>query len=66
MIHYIQFFKPQKKFYLKDICLIGIQCLDRLELIHTKNIIHRDINPENFLFGEKRPKNNICYRLWFK
>ena len=46
-----------------DICLIGIQILDRLEYIHSKNIIYRDIKPENFLIGIKEP--NIIYIIDF-
>ena len=33
----------QKKFTVKTVAMIGIQMLDRLEFIHSKNIIHRDI-----------------------
>ena len=40
---------------LFDICLIAIQCLDRLEFIHSKNIVHKDIKSANFLFGRKNP-----------
>ena len=50
-------------FEIKDICLIGIQAIDRLEWIHSKNIIHRDIKPDNFLIGEKDP--NILYLIDF-
>ena len=57
------FLDCKKKFELKDICLIGLQCLDRIEWIHTRNIIHRDIKPENFLTGLKDPR--IIYMIDF-
>ena len=43
--------KNIKRFTLKDISMIGIQLMDRMEYIHSKNIIHRDIKPENFTIG---------------
>ena len=55
--------KNQKKLNLKDVCLIGIQILDRLEWIHSKNIIYRDIKPQNFLIGKDDP--NIIYIIDF-
>ena len=42
-----------KQFTIKDRCMIGIQILERLEYIHSKNYIHRDIKPHNFLIGLK-------------
>ena len=45
------FLESKKTFTIKDICLIAIQCLDRLESVHSKGIIHCDIKPENFAIG---------------
>ena len=48
---------------INDVCLIALQSLDRLEYIHTKNIIHKDIKPANFMFGKKDP--NLIYLIDF-
>ena len=60
---YKLFLNCKKKFTLKDICLIGLQCLDRIEWVHIKNIIHRDIKPDNFLMGINDPR--IIYLIDF-
>ena len=41
--------------FLKEICLIGIQCIERLKGIHSKNYVHRNIKPENFRIGLNDP-----------
>ena len=48
---------------LKNVCMVALQILDRLEYIHSKNYIHRDIKPQNFVNGRKDP--NIIYIIDF-
>ena len=55
----------KKKFTVKDICNIGIQMLERIEYIHSKNYIHRDIKPQNFLIGKDNNGENIIYLIDF-
>ncbi len=51
----ILFLDMFKKFTLSDIYQIRIQCIDRIEFVHSKGIIHCDIKPENFTIGLKDP-----------
>jgi len=53
----------RKNMFLKDICILAIQGLDRLEFVHSKNILHRDIKSKNFIIGRKDP--NIIYLIDF-
>ena len=48
---------------IKNVCMVALQTLDRLEYIHSKNYIHRDIKPQNFVTGRKDP--NIIYTIDF-
>ena len=52
---YDLFVENNRKFSLNEICLIGIQCIERLKFIHSKNYIHRNIKPENFVIGLDDP-----------
>ena len=55
--------KKKKKLNLKDTCMFAIQALERLEYIHSKNYLHRDIKPGNFLVGN--PDKSQIYLIDF-
>ena len=63
-LHYI-YIENRKTCNLIDICLIGIQLLDRIEWIHSKDIVYIDVKPHNFFNWFKKSKCNICCRFWF-
>ena len=54
----------KRKFSLKTVCLLAQQMLERMEFIHNKHIIHRDIKPDNFVIGVNN-KSEIVYILDF-
>lgn len=42
--------------------MIGHDCMDLLEHLHSRNFLHRDIKPENFLIGDGK-KEDIIYLI---
>ena len=56
-------FKNKKELKLKNTCMLALQIIERLEFIHSKNVIHRDIKPNNFIIGRKNPE--IIYLIDF-
>ena len=48
---------------MKDMCMTAIQIIDRIEFVHSKDIIHQDIKPENFLVGN--PDTSTIYIIDF-
>eukprot|EP01107_Rhizomastix_libera_P013718 TRINITY_DN3866_c0_g1_i1.p1 TRINITY_DN3866_c0_g1~~TRINITY_DN3866_c0_g1_i1.p1 ORF type:complete len:346 (+),score=67.56 TRINITY_DN3866_c0_g1_i1:1-1038(+) len=42
-----------QRFTLKTVLMLGDQMLRRIEFMHGKNFLHRDIKPDNFLMGTK-------------
>jgi serine/threonine protein kinase len=49
-----------RKFTLKTVLMLADQLIARIEYIHSKNFVHRDIKPDNFLVGIGK-KEGICY-----
>ena len=39
--------------------MIGIQMLSRIEHLHQRNVIHRDIKPDNFVLGNERKSYKV-------
>ena len=53
------FSENKKHFSYKTIFQIGYQMIERIEYVHSKGYIHRDIKPGNFVMGKGEKKKKI-------
>jgi serine/threonine protein kinase len=48
-----------RRFDLKTTLMIGYQMIERIEFVHGKNYIHRDVKPDNFVMGRGKKAHKL-------
>ncbi|KAL7789071.1 casein kinase 1 [Trichoderma ceciliae] len=59
------FYHCGKRFSLKTTLMLADQLIQRLEVFHSRNFLHRDVKPDNFAMGFGKENGKIVYILDF-
>lgn len=48
-----------RKFSLKSTCMVWLQMIQLMKALHERGYVHRDVKPDNFLFGYQSKSKTI-------
>ena len=49
----------KNRFTIKTTAMLADSMIDRLQSLHSKNFIHRDVKPENFMIGRLKHQSTV-------